>query len=64
MNNMHIDWTRLFNAPRIRMPAPEKYPGQRTAYLKNSWRGDGVPSKMGTNGVTRQMRRSRQAGKR
>ena len=63
MSGMHIDWNRLF-PPRIRTPAPEKYPGQRTAYLKNSWRGDGVPSKMGTNGVTRQMRRSAERGKR
>jgi len=25
-------------------PAPEKYPGQRQAFRKGAWKGDGVPA--------------------
>lgn len=30
--------------PKLREPAPEKYPGQRLAGRKGAWKGDGVPA--------------------
>lgn len=31
-------------APPPPPPAPEKYPGQRQAFRKGAWKGDGVPA--------------------
>lgn len=43
------------SAPRVRRgPAPEKYPGQRQAFRKGAWGGDGVKP----DRETRQMRRA------
>lgn len=45
-------WAHYLPSTRLREPSPEKYPGQRDAYLIGAWQGDGSESVM-----TRQRRR-------
>jgi len=37
-------WQRYRPSLALREPSPEKYEGQRTAYLIGAWRGDGSES--------------------